>query len=130
MSLVYFDIGKQQEALPLSQQCTAVVLQAFFETLCERFIAWANANLVHREGRDAALMAATRYRERGGRAVGAGESARRTVAGGRTCQRKPSGPATKTSSGARRIKALASSVEPPSQAPKSAASITTTLRLS
>lgn len=55
VSLVYFDIGRQQEAAPLSQQCTALELQAFFEALCERFIAWADAELAHRERRDAAL---------------------------------------------------------------------------
>jgi DNA excision repair protein ERCC-2 len=55
VSLVYFDIGRQQEAPPLSQQFTANELQAFFEAQCERFIAWADAELVHRERRDAAL---------------------------------------------------------------------------
>ena len=55
VSLVYFDIGRQQEAPPLLQQCTAVELQDFFEALCERFIGWADAELAHREGRDAAL---------------------------------------------------------------------------
>ena len=35
--------------------CTAVELQAFFESLCERFVAWAQAELTHRERRDAAL---------------------------------------------------------------------------
>lgn len=55
VSLVYFDIGKQQEAPPLSQQYTAAVLQAFFEALCERFIAWADDELAHRERRNAAL---------------------------------------------------------------------------
>ena len=55
VSLVYFDIGRQQEAPPLSQQCTASELQAFFEALCQRFIAWADSELVHRERRDTAL---------------------------------------------------------------------------
>ncbi len=55
VSLVYFDIGKQQEAPPLSETCTAQALQAFFEALCERFIAWADAELAHRASRDAAL---------------------------------------------------------------------------
>ena len=57
VSLVYFDVGKQEEAPPLSQRCTAVELQAFFEALCERFVAWADAELLHRAGRDAALTA-------------------------------------------------------------------------
>ena len=55
VSLVYFDIGSKREAPPLLQQCTAAELQAFFEALCERFIAWADAELAHRERRDAAL---------------------------------------------------------------------------
>ena len=55
VALVYFDVGRQQEAPPLSQHCTAIELQAFFEALCERFIAWADAELAHRERRDAAL---------------------------------------------------------------------------
>lgn len=55
VSLVYFDVGRQQEAPPLSQHCTATELQTFFEALCERFIAWADAELAHHERRDAAL---------------------------------------------------------------------------
>jgi DNA excision repair protein ERCC-2 len=55
VSLVYFDVGRQQEAPPLSQRCTAIKLQAFFEALCERFIAWADSELDHRARRDAAL---------------------------------------------------------------------------
>ena len=55
VALVYFDVGRQQEAPPLLQHCTAIELQAFFEALCERFIAWADAELAHRERRDAAL---------------------------------------------------------------------------
>jgi DNA excision repair protein ERCC-2 len=55
VSLVYFDIGKQQEAPPLLQRCTAEELQAFFEALCERFLAWAELELAHRARRDAAL---------------------------------------------------------------------------
>ena len=55
VSLVYFDIGKQQEAPPLLQQCSASDLQAFFEALCERFMAWADAELAHRAERDEAL---------------------------------------------------------------------------
>lgn len=55
VSLVYFDVGRQQEAPPLSQQCAATELQAFFEALCERFVAWADSELAHRERRNAAL---------------------------------------------------------------------------
>lgn len=57
VSLVYFDIGSQLQAPPLSQRCTAVELQGFFEALCERFVAWADAELAHRERRDAVLAA-------------------------------------------------------------------------
>ena len=55
VSLVYFDIGRQREAPPLLQRCTASELHEFFEALCEAFIAWADDELVHRERRDAAL---------------------------------------------------------------------------
>ena len=55
VSLVYFDIGRQQQAPAMTRQCTAAELQAFFEALCERFIAWADTELAHREQRDAAL---------------------------------------------------------------------------
>ena len=39
VSLVYFDIGRQQQAPAVTRHCTAAELQAFFEALCERFIA-------------------------------------------------------------------------------------------
>ena len=55
VSLVYFDIGSQREAPPMSQLCTAGELQAFFEALCERFVAWSHDELAHRERRDGAL---------------------------------------------------------------------------
>ena len=55
VALVYFDVGRQQEAPPLTQRCTANELQAFFEALCERFLAWADRELAHRERRDAAV---------------------------------------------------------------------------
>ncbi|HYN61953.1 MAG TPA: ATP-dependent DNA helicase [Rubrivivax sp.] len=55
VSLVYFDIGKQVEAPPLQEHCTAPELQAFFETLCEHFLAWSECELEHRRQRDAAL---------------------------------------------------------------------------
>ncbi len=55
VALVYFDIGRQQEAPPLQQHCTAQELRAFFEALCERFIAWADLETQHRARRDAAL---------------------------------------------------------------------------
>lgn len=55
VSLVYFDIGRQQEVPPLLLQCSAEELQAFFGTLCERFIAWADSEMDHRARRDVAL---------------------------------------------------------------------------
>jgi len=55
VSLVYFDIGRQEEAPPLEQRFAAPELQTFFEALCERFITWADLELEHRERRDAAL---------------------------------------------------------------------------
>lgn len=55
VSLVYFDVDAQAEAPPLHQDCTATDLQAFFEALCERFLAWAELELAHRSQRDAAL---------------------------------------------------------------------------
>ena len=55
VSLVYFDVGSQKESPPLTQKCTASELQAFFEALCERFVAWAHGELKHRERRDAVL---------------------------------------------------------------------------
>ena len=55
VSLVYFDIDRQAEAPPLMEHCSATDLQTFFEALCERFLAWAELELVHRSQRDAAL---------------------------------------------------------------------------
>ncbi|MEQ1804813.1 MAG: ATP-dependent DNA helicase [Burkholderiaceae bacterium] len=56
LALVYFDVGRQQEAPPLQQHCTAQELQAFFEALCERFMAWADLEAQHRARRDGALQ--------------------------------------------------------------------------
>jgi DNA excision repair protein ERCC-2 len=55
IALVYFDVADQQEAEPIRIHCTARELDEFFETLCERFLAWAEAELAHRALRDAAL---------------------------------------------------------------------------
>jgi DNA excision repair protein ERCC-2 len=55
VSLVYFDIDRQAEAPALHQHCTAAELEAYFEALCERFLAWAELELGHRSQRDAAL---------------------------------------------------------------------------
>ncbi len=56
VSLIYFDVGREQEAPPLTQHCTAQDLQVFFEALCERFIGWADLETEHRERRDSALQ--------------------------------------------------------------------------
>jgi DNA excision repair protein ERCC-2 len=55
VSLVYFDVGKQQAAPTLKERCTALELQVFFEALCERFLSWAELEVAHRAQRDAAL---------------------------------------------------------------------------
>ena len=56
VSLIYFDIGRQTETA-LAQRCGAAELQRFFETLCERFLTWADRELAHRAARDRALVA-------------------------------------------------------------------------
>jgi len=56
VALVYLDLGSQEETL-LTERCTAAALQAHFESLCERFLAWAVLELDHRRRRDAALEA-------------------------------------------------------------------------
>ena len=56
VALVYLDLGSQEETL-LTERCTAAELRAHFESLCERFLAWAVLELDHRERRDAALLA-------------------------------------------------------------------------
>ena len=55
VSLVYFDIDRQEEAAPLSILCSAAELDAFFAGLCERFLVWADSELAHRAQRDASL---------------------------------------------------------------------------
>ena len=55
LALVYFDIGSQVETV-LSEAHGAQELQAFFENLCGRFLAWAEQEMAHRRDRDAALM--------------------------------------------------------------------------
>lgn len=54
VSLVYFDIGRQHETA-FTERFDAASLRQFFESLCERFLAWAERELVHRAQRDAAL---------------------------------------------------------------------------
>lgn len=55
VALVYFDVGSQEEADPIVEHCTSDVLRGFFEGLCERFVAWADRELAHREARDGTL---------------------------------------------------------------------------
>jgi DNA excision repair protein ERCC-2 len=54
LKLVYFDIGTQDETVFTEAQ-SAPALRLFFETLCQRFLAWAAQELAHRQARDAAL---------------------------------------------------------------------------
>jgi DNA excision repair protein ERCC-2 len=56
VSLVYFDVSRQQETRR-DERCSAGALKAFFEDLCERFIAWAQQEQAHRAQRDEALAA-------------------------------------------------------------------------
>lgn len=56
IALVYFDIATQRETV-LSENHSAQALQQHFEMQCERFLQWAEQELVHREQRDAALSA-------------------------------------------------------------------------
>lgn len=54
IALVYFDIISQREH-PVAEHFTAQALEAFFAQTCERFLRWAQAELAHRQARDAAL---------------------------------------------------------------------------
>ncbi len=54
IAVVYFDIVGQREH-PVVQHFTAAELEAFFVQTCERFLRWAQAELAHRQARDAAL---------------------------------------------------------------------------
>jgi DNA excision repair protein ERCC-2 len=56
LALIYFDIGSQQETV-LCEQHSAASLHLFFEDQCQRFLAWAEQELVHREQRDRQLAA-------------------------------------------------------------------------
>ena len=56
VALVYFDVGSQKETL-LKEPFSAPDLQSFFETLCSRFLIWADQETAHRAARDAALLA-------------------------------------------------------------------------
>jgi DNA excision repair protein ERCC-2 len=56
LSLVYFEIGSEQET-PLFEECTADELRQAFERMCMRFLEWARSELEHRAVRDATLVA-------------------------------------------------------------------------
>lgn len=56
LALVYFDIGSQQETV-FTEVMTAGALEQFFVQQCERFLAWAEQELAHRQARDAAWSA-------------------------------------------------------------------------
>ena len=54
VALVYLDVGTQQETV-FTERCSAADLRQHFEVQCQRFIAWAEAQMAHRMARDAAL---------------------------------------------------------------------------
>ena len=56
VALVYFDIASQRETV-IAEPYAAEPLQVFFESLCERYLQWADAEAAHRLARNAALEA-------------------------------------------------------------------------
>lgn len=54
--LVYYDVDSGEET-PLIEACSAETLAEFFQEQCARFLDWAQAELAHREARDAGLRA-------------------------------------------------------------------------
>lgn len=54
LALVYFDIVSQRETV-IGETFSAQPLCEFFERQCERFIAWAEQELAHRNARDRSL---------------------------------------------------------------------------
>lgn len=56
LSLVYFNIGNQQETA-LSELRSRAELATMFAGQCNRFVAWATQELAHRDMRDATLAA-------------------------------------------------------------------------
>ncbi len=56
LALVYFNIDNGQETV-LPVWHSAIELKAFFESLCERYVGWARAEVAHHAARDAALQA-------------------------------------------------------------------------
>ncbi|MEO8937707.1 MAG: ATP-dependent DNA helicase [Burkholderiaceae bacterium] len=55
VSLVYFDVGRQREEMPVSEECSAAELRVFFESLCRSFVDWADRETEHRAARDEAF---------------------------------------------------------------------------
>ena len=56
VALVYFEIASQCETV-MSERHTAQGLRAFFETQCERFLAWSRQEAAHADARREALHA-------------------------------------------------------------------------
>ncbi|MEB5965159.1 ATP-dependent DNA helicase [Comamonas testosteroni] len=54
LALVYFQIGSAEETV-LVEECSATELQAFFESLCARYLDWARSEAAHRQARDVAM---------------------------------------------------------------------------
>lgn len=58
LALVYLDIGTNKETV-LTERHPAASLQTFLENQCQRFLAWAEQEMAHREARDQALSTLT-----------------------------------------------------------------------
>lgn len=56
VALVYYDIVRQKETL-IREWHDADSLRAFFDDQCQRFLAWAEREMAHRQARDDALTA-------------------------------------------------------------------------
>ncbi len=54
LALVYFQIGSAEETV-LVEECSATELQAFFESLCARYLDWARSEAAHRRARGVAM---------------------------------------------------------------------------
>lgn len=54
LALVYFDVVQRKETL-LTESWTQEALQHHFDTLCARFVSWADQELAHRHARDDVL---------------------------------------------------------------------------
>ncbi|TYK69868.1 ATP-dependent DNA helicase [Comamonas sp. Z3] len=54
LALVYFQIGSAEETV-LVEECSATELQAFFESLCARYLDWARCEAAHRQARNEAM---------------------------------------------------------------------------